>query len=281
MTHINWSGWMPVFAAWAALGLAGSNANAQCYEYEVAAVIEHPGCGIPSVTGVLPRAINDHGQVVGLLLCFGNGRAFLWDAGEITVLPNPPGFTESEASDINNAGQITVGGFIWENNQYTDLTVLPDVTMLSAEAINDHGQVTGSAGVWDDGIPTLSTILWEDGQLTILAPLISERSNKGVDINNNGVIQGEITGNTIIGSEMWTMTGSHVDIYTSDVACHVRPGSMNENNQFVGRYFYPVTTCDAADLFYYRRAFLLDQGVIEELPLLPGDDPQNTSIFTG
>jgi probable HAF family extracellular repeat protein len=279
MTHINGSGWMPVFAAWAALGLAGTNAHAQCYEYEVAAVIEHPSCS-PYLAFVNPKAINDHGQVVGYVDCFGNRRAFLWDAGEITVLPNPPGFTESEASDINNAGQITVENFIWEDGQYIDIGFIPGANRTYAEAINEQGQVTGYSLNTSTGIPPASAILWAEGQLTNLAPLISTEDHNAADINNGGTIIGTFPLSGTKWNESWVLTGQSVEFLNFDNACGAIAEDINDAGQISGRLRHPITDCSATSNPFYDRAVVWSNGELTELPLLPGDDPDDTDIET-
>jgi uncharacterized membrane protein len=277
MTHINGSGWMPVFAAWAALGLAGTNAHAQCYEYEVAALIEHPGCS-PVLAFVSPKGINDHGQVVGILDCFGIDRAFLWDAGVLTVLPNPPGFTESEASDINNAGQILVENFIWENGQYTDIGFIPGADRTYAEAINNLGQVTGSSIKLGAGGPPLSAILWENGEMTNLAPLISTYANEGVGINIHGMITGHILVNAFQWNESWVYEGLAIMYLDPGNACGTIAEAINDAGQISGRLRHSITDCSETNNPFYDRAALWTNGELTELPLLPGDDPGDTDI---
>jgi probable HAF family extracellular repeat protein len=106
--------------------------------------------------------INDRGQVIGSISGTGGSRAFVWERGQLTVLPALiQGQTSSYATDINNAGRI-VGetdvqepsgtrqvATVWDNGQVFDLNTLIDledplrafVTLHTGRLINDRGEI--------------------------------------------------------------------------------------------------------------------------------------------
>jgi probable HAF family extracellular repeat protein len=108
------------------------------------------------------NAINDRGQVVGVLEGQSGSRAFIWHDGNMTVLPPLRDMPFNAALDINNKGDI-VGvaqspqlffPVLWRDGVAIDLNTLidendplqPFVMLASARLINNRGQIiaTGS-----------------------------------------------------------------------------------------------------------------------------------------
>lgn len=107
----------------------------------------------------LPQAINDRGDVVGIGR---DNRAVLWRRGHLIDLGALPGFAESVAMDVNDAGQVVCDvlvesertpppklaqftAFVWENGRRTRLPLPPQATRFAtALAIDEHGRVIGN-----------------------------------------------------------------------------------------------------------------------------------------
>jgi probable HAF family extracellular repeat protein len=104
-----------------------------------------------------PRAINNCGQIAGEARINGATTGFVWDEGELTMLPgvDPAQDIFTAATDINNRGWIVGVSFsvdrqvaaLWRDGVAYDLNTLispddplkPFVTLSSAILINDRG----------------------------------------------------------------------------------------------------------------------------------------------
>jgi probable HAF family extracellular repeat protein len=163
-------------------------------------------------------AINNAGQVAGSAAThffriravgITESHGFVWDSasGTTTLLSPLPGGTDTQAVDINDAGQVVgssgtivayAGGlgwsyeyvpgeaFLWQDGVVTGLGKLPGAGVSVAIAINNFGQVLGRSGT--------RLFLWDDGVLTDLNSLIDPSlgwSNiSASDINDRGQIVG-------------------------------------------------------------------------------------------
>lgn len=173
-------------------------------------------------------SINDNGMIAGSLRKpSGEYAAFVWDNGVTTPLGTLPGYSNSIAHAINNAGQI-VGyswnqrgvddhAFIWEEGNFIDIGALPGIPWewSIATDINEHGQVVGPSGssgfLWDaingvteirgsitgindNGLVIGSGFIWKNGVSTPLADLVGPDSgwdfSTAMDANNSGEIIG-------------------------------------------------------------------------------------------
>lgn len=173
----------------------------------------------PDYVSGVPRAINNQGQVVGLLQILSPGAipppsfAAMWDGQSAIALNLPSGFTQTDAVAINNYSQILVrgyvssstdpvkelngytfprgkqAGFLWEHGQITLINAGPNA--LIPRRLNDQGQVVGKLF---QGEGKSTAFLWQDGQLTDLNTLIPKDSGwvltDATDINNHGQIVG-------------------------------------------------------------------------------------------
>jgi hypothetical protein len=96
-------------------------------------------------------------QATPLRLVDGNERAFSWQVGGGTFLPNFPINSRSQAVALNNRGHAVgwayragndAPGVLWRDGTLTALDSLPEVvaagwTGLTARDINDHDQIVG------------------------------------------------------------------------------------------------------------------------------------------
>lgn len=152
--------------------------------------------------------INDSGQIVGQ---YGGNQAFSYSGGVYTNI----GATNSTATGINNAGQITgnvatdagIQGFVYSNGTVTGLTPA-NATQSAAYAINNSGQIAGSAGQMlnealiysNNGTTNLSGTFPGDGSTSAQAVAISDN------------------GNAVITSRDYSTQASHSYLYANGVA---------------------------------------------------------------
>ena len=153
-----------------------------------------------------PAAINERGQIVGLLCChdLGSGLpapqfAVMWNNGNVIELPSPPGPSGdlTLASDINNGGQVVgsrgiIRGLLWAGNSTPiELGPLPGYCCADARSINERGQIVGRSTT-SSGPPSPSTAtLWgKDGAMVNVGMLPGDSSSLAVAINNSGQVVG-------------------------------------------------------------------------------------------
>jgi probable HAF family extracellular repeat protein len=164
--------------------------------------------GAPPVswnTGFRARGINNSGQVVGSWNAPNStGHAALWNGTTLTDLglldgtdSNAP-LRDSNANDINNAGQIVghsstalaSGGYgmhatIWNGTKATDLGTIEGWQNSFANAINDSGDVVG----WSHTVGFQHATLWKDSTAIDLGTLGGNFSRANA-INDKGQVVG-------------------------------------------------------------------------------------------
>jgi probable HAF family extracellular repeat protein len=146
------------------------------------------------------KAINNHGQVVGSAdTRQGYRHAYVWEAGTMRDLGTLPGYSISEANDINDVADIVgfstnsglpgsqTSSFLWREGAMIDLGHLGDtVRETFANAINDACTIVGSSRV---SLTTQHAFLWSNGALTDLGTLGGNHSTAW-DLNELGEVVG-------------------------------------------------------------------------------------------
>lgn len=197
--------------------------------------------GTPGALNFTPTAINNLGQVVGYVREGTSGAytytSALYSGGSISLLPNMAGFTNGQAFDINDSGQIvgtafdstTYRGFLYNTGSYTNLGVLPGGTYSTASGINNSGQITGSSA--NRGYFYSAGTMTDIG---LLFPDAPNPSSSGAAINNAGTIAGssgsEVGGFPTYNAVSWsngTLIGYTADPRTVSTA-------INNNGVLVG-----------------------------------------------
>ena len=209
-------------------------------------------------------AVNASGQAAGFTYDFdpNNRHACLYSGGHVTDLGTLPGWSSSEATGINNSGQI-VGfgvtasydqrGFIYSTGTMTDLGTLGAPGGYShAYGINNAGQVVGES----DGRAFIYT---PSGGMVNLNSVITNLAGSGFTtliqartINNSGQIAGY--GDFSDGNEhafLLTPTASHPAFFTGETA--------------LGGGFYYLQFANGTPFGYY--SYLSNQNFIYHIDL--------------
>jgi probable HAF family extracellular repeat protein len=162
-----------------------------------------PGSGNSSA-----EDINNRRQIAGLTFDFGLGQAYIWDRGEVTVLPPLAGggsvFTVGQINDrgvvvgTSNAASFRLRAVIWQDGEVIDLGVVPGFFDSRGRAINNRGQVVGTV----EG-PGARAFLWEDDVMTLLPLLSGGTFNAALSINNAGDIVGQTSSSTVSFATLW------------------------------------------------------------------------------
>jgi|GEM_PF-2850585 len=180
-------------------------------------------------------AINDSNQV----LLNSGGQAFLWQDGSARFL------FDGYAVDVNNSGQVLVGGpvpAIWQDGVMTPLPLpthpyIPSIS-VHVYAINDAGQVVGAA--WGASMPPQfkmnSAMIWENGGFRPLWSSPYETAAEAYDISDNGFA---------VGCDGRGHVGGLYDYLMYVLSCAY---AVNDQGRVVGSYGYG---CPPSDLPVY------------------------------
>jgi probable HAF family extracellular repeat protein len=172
------------------------------------------------------------------------GRSAAWATSNNFVPIDVPGAVATQASSINDSGQI-VGqfvdtnsqwhGFLADNGIFTTIDP-PGATYTSIDGINDRGQMVGTF-VPSNG--RLQGFLYDNGSFTTVA-VPGSSSGFASGINNRGQIVG-----SFIGPTNFTYVGflenngafSTIDSSPPDNVYVTRPSDINNRGQIVGTLF--------------------------------------------
>lgn len=135
---------------------------------------------------------------------------FLWQNGVIAPLPLLLGGNNSQASGVNNRGQVVgwaesgtydttciapqrlqIEAVIWEHGQIQELRPLPGDLDGAANTINDKGQVAGCSGICGNANGTpgcVHAVVWQKGSPTNIGGLSA--LNLAFAINERGQVLG-------------------------------------------------------------------------------------------
>jgi len=139
---------------------------------------------------------NDGGQIVGYLDPGGGYRAYLYEDGQVLLLPIPAEATKSRAYAINSAeliagrwGNVNTGSahtaLLWQDGVAVD-PQLPLGPYSVALDVNESGQVVG----WMGGTHDSHAFIWDDGVVTDLGVIPGGDSSQALGINNTGLVVG-------------------------------------------------------------------------------------------
>jgi probable HAF family extracellular repeat protein len=171
--------------------------------------------GVPSVLPAYgndsvsrPLAINNAGVVVG----FGSSGAMLWQNGTVQNLGTllPSGGNQSEATAINNSGQVVINGggtsYVLSGSTLTPITGPAGTYFLDGSAINDQGTVAGGAYIAPG---EAHAFIWSNGTMKI-APSLTDSTpydNEATAINDN---------NTVVGFYLSQSQGPHAFVWDGE-----------------------------------------------------------------
>ncbi|HEY1603035.1 MAG TPA: hypothetical protein VGG64_25755 [Pirellulales bacterium] len=142
-----------------------------------------------------PIAINNQGDVAGVLSTAAGQEPFVWHNGVMTPLPTLQGATEISVTGINNVGQIVgysnaTDGLMhaveWQNGTITELPNEPGYSESKAYGINDAGQIVGSVDIGPANTTTHS-VIWQNG---VVSDVNTTGGTAALGINSSGQVVG-------------------------------------------------------------------------------------------
>jgi probable HAF family extracellular repeat protein len=158
----------------------------------------------PYEKGFYPEAINDLGEIVGMVPTVEGGeQAVRWKDGTLHLLPGLGGI-RSRAKAINNRGEIVgwaeakdgaLHAVQWANGVVNELKMPGNFSNGTAFGINDRGQIVGNVGV--AGSEIIHAFLWDNGNVASLGTLQGHNDSYAYAINEDG----------------WVVGASRVDLY--------------------------------------------------------------------
>ncbi|MBD1930619.1 MULTISPECIES: CHAT domain-containing protein [Cyanophyceae] len=185
----------------------------------------------------------------------------------ITNLGTLPGGNLSNASDINNNGQVVgvsniangnSSGVVWQNGTIQNLGTLPGNDFSSANAINDAGVAVGNSGTFSSN---LNAVVWQNGAIQNIA----SNSVQANDINNLAQVVGITNLNGNNQAFLW-QNGAIQNLGTLPGNDFSSANAINNNGQIVG---------SSGTVSSGSQAVLWQNGIIQNLGTLPGGNFSN------
>lgn len=213
------------------------------------------------------NAINNAGQMTGVMRVPGGSHAFLYTNGDVRDLGTLGG-TRSFGSGISDNGMVTGSAtppldltshaFIYANGTMRDLGTLPGGSISGAGSINNFGQVAGASSTSTN---TTHAILADSGGMRDLGTL-GGNSSSSAGINNAGHVAGT---SSLGGNEEQTHAFFYRDGVMTDLGNFggVRSYALgiNDRDQIIG------AVVDASEV---HRPFIYTDGMLTMLGNLGG-----------
>lgn len=213
-------------------------------------------------------ALNAHGDVAGATSSPTDPQRmipFVYQNGAMTAISTDVGW----ASGINDAGQVTGNvlpaglfvnhAFLYQNGVFTDIGTLPGYSSQPYAvpyAINNSGTIVGDSNA--------AAFVYENERMSIMKRLSARAAYAVNDTGDTvGLLETVTGGGPFSGHGFLFSNNSLTDIGTldGDVNSVTIPAGINRARQIVGTAWKNGNS--------EQRAFLWENGVFRELPLLP------------
>lgn len=266
-----WLHRMAPYAMLLAVALLGVEVRGQC-KYLVTVIHGPTLLGLPPPV-TIARGINNLGHIVGYYYFFGpDCAAFLWtpEIGLVT-LSFPVGTGSSAAYDINDSGQIVGSrditndglgllGFLRDGENYVNIGTAPGGNFSEALSINEKGQIVGHWGNNVTGNPDLQAFLFQDGQMTNLAPALGTVHGSASAINNSGSVVGWFGQASWLDAHAFIWQAGRVtDLGVISGGYTGEALAINDTGTVVGRGFVAAASCP----FAWHAAISAGKGMID------------------
>jgi probable HAF family extracellular repeat protein len=233
----------------------------------------------PNITHMEPLGINDRSQVVGYFTdpTSQTFRGFLLDRNSVRYIDGPPGAQVVFVNEINDRELILgssydAGGveswWLLDEGQYTVFD-----SSFNPAGYNLRGVVSGRQFVSGSGV---HAALWDEGQISVIAPAFSSAS----DINERGQVVGVMNTNVASRAFLWergrlTQLPALRTDQTSSFAGTINNAGVIAGSTTVNQ---PTGTVSIATLWYDGRVVDLNTLIHPDDPLRPYVTLESASI---